>query len=127
MRFPFLDSFREGFFLIQSPQRSARGGNPKSGIQGINFHLGEGDRGLSRYVDFWDPRSPAYLAPDLIIRPQNGYDFKGNLWYPHLTAKGPVNGTHTYNDAFFLSTNLNLPAGEISISDCFEAILGFFG
>jgi predicted AlkP superfamily phosphohydrolase/phosphomutase len=102
--------------------------NPKSKEQapvGADFNpaVVSADNGL---VDFWDRKNPAYFAPDLIIEPHAGYDFKGNLWYPQLTEKGPINGTHTYDDAFVLSTGLELPEKDLSIVDCFKVICDFY-
>lgn len=63
------------------------------------------------------------LAPDLIIRPASGYDFKGNLWRAQLTEKGPITGTHTDDDAFLLVKDHALQTAPFSIIDMMPTIL----
>jgi len=62
-------------------------------------------------------------APDLIIRPAAGYDFKGNLWRAQLTEKGPITGTHTDDDAFLLIKDGALQTAPFSITDMMPTIL----
>lgn len=40
-------------------------------------------------------------AADLIAVPKDGYDLKGNIDKPTLTARSELTGMHTYDDAFF--------------------------
>ncbi len=70
-----------------------------------------------------DPRDPYYLAPDLVIDPMPGYDFKGNLWRERLTEKGPIVGTHTFDDAFLLIPACKLHGEKASITDIHATIL----
>ena len=72
----------------------------------------------------WD-RDDAYLsfAPDLIIEPEDGYDFKGNLWRRDLTEKGPIVGTHTCDNAFMLVRDRVLTEESFSILDAMPTIL----
>ena len=67
------------------------------------------------------------LAPDLIIWAQDGYDFKGNLWRAQLTEKGPIVGTHTYDDAFLLIKDHPLSGDSFSIIDLMPTILELMG
>ena len=50
------------------------------------------------------------------------YDFKGNLWRQNLTEKGPIVGTHTYDDAFLLVKGHGLQEGTFSIVDMMPTI-----
>lgn len=68
-------------------------------------------------------QSPFYMAPDLILVNNDGYDFKGNLWMDKLTIKGPIVGTHTYNDAFLYIRNRSLKENTFSIIDIMPTIL----
>ena len=70
---------------------------------------------------------PFYQAPDLIVLPSEGYDFKGNLWRQNLTEKGPIVGTHTYDDAFMLVKDHSLHHNKISIIDAMPTILDLMG
>lgn len=69
-----------------------------------------------------DSTHPHYLSADLIIHPVEGYDFKGNLWRQNLTEKGPIVGTHTYDDAFLLVKGHGLREGSFSIVDMMPTI-----
>ena len=55
--------------------------------------------------------------PDLIAIPFEGYDLKGNLWRDNLFEKNIFNGMHTYDDAFILLRNGNLPEKRFAITD----------
>ena len=55
--------------------------------------------------------------PDLIAIPFEGYDLKGNLWRDNLFEKTIFNGMHTYDDAFILLRNGNLPEKRFAITD----------
>jgi predicted AlkP superfamily phosphohydrolase/phosphomutase len=70
-----------------------------------------------------DSRHPHYLSPDLLIQPREGYDFKGNLWRHNLTEKGPIVGTHTFDDAFLLVKDQTLQEEPFSIVDIMPTIL----
>ena len=69
-----------------------------------------------------DSTHPHYLSPDLVIQPREGYDFKGNLWRHNLTEKGPIVGTHTFNDAFLLVKDRTLQDKSFSIVDMMPTI-----
>lgn len=42
------------------------------------------------------------LAPDLVVRPAPGYEFKAKFTPGPVYTPSPLQGTHTYEDAFFL-------------------------
>jgi len=67
-----------------------------------------------------------YYAPDLMIINSKGYDFKGNLWMDKLMDKGPIVGTHTYNDAFLYIRNKKIVKGNISILDLLPTIFEMY-
>ncbi len=69
---------------------------------------------------------PAYLAPDLLVVNQPGYDFKGNLWRENLCEESPVTGMHTPDDAFVCSRRGITGKSDPEITDCMAAILDFF-
>ena len=72
---------------------------------------------------FSNTLDPIYLAPDLLILPHDGFDFKGTLWWQTLTEKGPVVGTHTYDDAFMLVKDRALVKDSFSIVDAMPTVL----
>lgn len=67
-----------------------------------------------------------YYAPDLVIINNRGYDLKGNLWMNKLMDKGPIVGTHTYDDAFLFIRNRKIIEEEISIIDVLPTIFELF-
>ncbi len=64
--------------------------------------------------------------PDLIVLPEKGYDFKGNLQHPVLFDKTIFNGTHTADNAFVLAHGLSLPPGELAIDRLGASLFSFF-
>ena len=74
-----------------------------------------------------DKNDPFYLAPDLLVVSEDGYDFKGNLWRKHLTERGPIVGTHTGHDAFVLVRDRKLKRDRFSIIDMMPTILDLMG
>jgi predicted AlkP superfamily phosphohydrolase/phosphomutase len=68
-------------------------------------------------------QDPFYLAPDLVVVNRDGYDFKGNLWRENLTEKGPIVGTHTFDDAFLFIRDQAIIEKRFSIVDCMPSIL----
>lgn len=84
-----------------------------------------GANSISRIFEQGDP---FYLAPDLTVLNAKGYDFKGNLWKEHLFEKGPIVGTHTFDDAFILLKDGRLPDnGQLNITDGFGIIAEILG
>jgi predicted AlkP superfamily phosphohydrolase/phosphomutase len=69
---------------------------------------------------------PYYYAPDLTIINKKGYDFKGNLWMNKLMDKGPIVGTHTFDDAFLFIKNGKISEEEFSIIDVMPTIFDIF-
>ncbi len=63
------------------------------------------------------------ITPDLIAVPYDGYDLKGQLWRKNLFEKTVFNGMHTYDDAFFLIRERDLPEKRLSIADIAPIIL----
>ncbi len=78
---------------------------------------------LSNINEQYNIDDPYYFAPDLIAVNNDGYDFKGNLWMNKLMIKGPIVGTHTFDDAFLYVRGKNLSKREFSIIDVMPTIL----
>lgn len=49
-----------------------------------------------------------HLAPDLLLVPHNGFDFKGRVNAPSVVGDRRLQGMHTWDDAFFLTTRTDL-------------------
>ncbi len=64
--------------------------------------------------------------PDLIVIPEKGYDFKGNLQHPFLFDKTIFNGTHTSDDAFVLAQKMEMPSGRMAINQLGARLFSFF-
>ncbi len=47
-------------------------------------------------------------APDLLLVPHNGYDFKGRVTTGDVVGERRLQGMHTWDDAFFLSARTDL-------------------
>lgn len=62
---------------------------------------------------------------DLIAVAHDGYDLKGQLWNKDLFSKTVFNGMHTFDDAFVLSTGVNIEKNNLSISDLAVYVLDF--
>ena len=62
-------------------------------------------------------------AADLIAHPMNGYDLKGNVNKDRLGEKGPINGMHTYEDAFLYIKGKEINSEDFSIVDVMPTIL----
>lgn len=73
--------------------------------------------------DTFNRNDSIYFAPDLMIVGEKGYDFKGNLWMDNLFDRGPILGTHTFDDAFFFARNYKITDKEFSIIDIFPSII----
>jgi predicted AlkP superfamily phosphohydrolase/phosphomutase len=86
--------------------------------QGLNFDIDS--------TDTFNKNNPYYYAPDLMIIGKYGYDFKGNLWMDKLMDKGPIVGTHTFNDAFLYVRNNKITDKEISIIDLLPTIFELY-
>jgi predicted AlkP superfamily phosphohydrolase/phosphomutase len=56
-------------------------------------------------------------AADLIIKPVDGYDFKGNFKPQSLTGKSHIQGMHTFDDAFLFIRGVELKRKPESIID----------
>ena len=52
--------------------------------------------------------SESERAPDLLVVPHNGYDFKGRIGAPAVFGERRLQGMHTWDDAFFLSLRADL-------------------
>jgi predicted AlkP superfamily phosphohydrolase/phosphomutase len=63
--------------------------------------------------------------PDLLVTAHKGYDFKGQLWNYSIFDKTKFNGTHTFDDAFILSKNREIPDCLSSIADVRSCLFGF--
>ncbi len=89
------------------------------------------DRKIIRRVlkkeDIW--QGP-YLdkAPDLVADPHEGFDLKGNLGKPSMTAKEYLNGMHTFDDAFLYIGGQDMPGhNEGWIGDLYPTVLKLLG
>jgi predicted AlkP superfamily phosphohydrolase/phosphomutase len=66
-------------------------------------------------------------APDIIMVPKRGYDFKGSVNKTSLTGKGPIVGMHTFDDAMLYISDQEIKRSDISISDVMPTILQIMG
>lgn len=57
------------------------------------------------------------LAPDLVVVPKRGYDFKGAIGKDSLTDVGPFTGMHTHDDALLFARGTAIGGSEPSIRD----------
>ncbi len=64
-------------------------------------------------------------APDLVIEPAPGYDFKANVGVPGLIAEPEIGGMHTYDDALFYlgGVKAELPESGLDLKDVAPIIL----
>jgi len=62
-------------------------------------------------------------AADLIAHPVDGYDLKGNVNKGKLKEKGPINGMHTFDDAFMYIKGREIERDGIAIVDAMPTIL----
>ncbi len=73
-----------------------------------------------------DVYSGPYLddGPDLILIAEKGFNLKGAMAAKELTGKGPFTGKHTYDDAFLLVNNRDIPHfdGQPAVSDAGKLI-----
>lgn len=61
-------------------------------------------------------------APDLLIIPGDGYDFKGEFGSQEVLKKRHFTGMHTYEDAVIMGSRINIEQIE-TICDVSEVIL----
>ncbi|GAB63544.1 MAG: hypothetical protein DWB56_12420 [Candidatus Jettenia sp.] len=62
-------------------------------------------------------------APDLVIKPRQGYDLKGAMYHTTLFDKGIFRGMHTYDDAFVYINKKNIIKHSLEIIDVTATIL----
>ncbi len=63
-------------------------------------------------------------APDLVLLPKRGYDFKGSLKKNVLVEKGFFTGMHTQDDAFLYINKENInQSRKVNISDVMPTVL----
>ena len=75
--------------------------------------------GVDRGGDLY--RGPrAALAPDLVVRPNPGYEFKAKFNAGEVYTESPLMGTHTYEDAFFLVHDRTGSGEELEIADIID-------
>jgi predicted AlkP superfamily phosphohydrolase/phosphomutase len=83
-------------------------------------------REVIRREDLYHGQSEAN-APDLLAVPHDGFDLKGNLAAKSLTSKGPLNGMHTFHDAFLITRGFRVEGnGDLSIKDLKPSIFAHF-
>lgn len=68
-----------------------------------------------------------YKAPDLVILPKRGYDFKGGMKETQITGKTILTGMHTYDDAMVYISNYQIMNEEVDITDLMPTILDIMG
>jgi len=66
-------------------------------------------------------------APDIVIDPVDGYDFKAALAGEGIFDSSPLTGMHTRNDAFFLATGKRLVNQRLSVIDTTRTVLDLLG
>ena len=66
------------------------------------------------------------MVPDLLAIPQRGYDLKGVLWHESVFDQTVFSGTHTFDDAFVLGKNFDIPEEVLSIEQLHKLVLEFF-
>ncbi|WP_456439251.1 alkaline phosphatase family protein [Caldithrix abyssi] len=84
--------------------------------------------GLPKTLDhqiFVDPLQFKNI-PDLLVLPEEGYDFKGVLWAKKTFEQTVFNGTHTHENAFLLTRKITLKNGVKDITEVFGLIKNFF-
>ena len=84
-------------------------------------------KAVHKKEDIWQG---AYLdkAPDLVADPHEGFDLKGNLGKPTMTAKEYLNGMHTFDDAFLYIGGQDLPGHNQGwIGDLYPTVLKLMG
>lgn len=62
-------------------------------------------------------------APDLILLPEDGYDFKAGVRAASLTARSALTGVHTYDDAFLFVEGRSVTREDVTIADAMPSIL----
>lgn len=62
----------------------------------------------------------APLAPDLVVRPNPGYEFKAKFNAGPIYTPSPLTGTHTYEDAFYLINNFDSKPDSPDIRDILD-------
>lgn len=83
----------------------------KSELAGLFASLRDGDKDVVRKVfDGGEAYSGPHACkgPDLLLVPYNGYDFKGRIGSPGVFGERRLQGMHTWDDAFFITTRKDL-------------------
>ncbi|MHB8162714.1 MAG: alkaline phosphatase family protein, partial [Thermoleophilia bacterium] len=81
-------------------------------------------RSLYRKDELYEGRYKE-LAPDLVAMPNDGYDLKGAIGASAGFSSTNLTGMHTYNDAFWLSTDPMISAGTVKkVRDAAAVIMG---
>jgi len=80
-----------------------------------------GDRIVRRVFDGNEVYTGPYASngPDMLLIPKNGYDMKGRLGSPTVVGERRLQGMHTWDDAFFFSSQSDLlsPDEDLTIVD----------
>jgi predicted AlkP superfamily phosphohydrolase/phosphomutase len=66
-------------------------------------------------------------APDFVAMPAEGYDLKGGFEKDVLLERGPVNGTHTFEDAMFYVNRRCEESSDLSVIDVMPTLLEEMG
>ncbi len=64
------------------------------------------------------------VAPDFVAMPTQGYDLKGGFEKDILMERGPVSGTHTFDDAMFYLNRPYEADNDLSVVDAMPTLLG---
>ncbi len=133
-------SLLPGRFYISVRGREYRGCvSPGAEYEGLRKEISEGllnirdpetgeqviDRVMMREELY---RGDAYdVSPDFVAVPARGYDLKGGFEKNVLLERGPVNGTHTFDDAMFYINRRKVREGELHVVDVMPTLLDAMG
>ncbi|MCC6767383.1 MAG: alkaline phosphatase family protein [Deltaproteobacteria bacterium] len=66
-------------------------------------------------------------APDAVIEPRAGFDFKGSIGRRALFDRSPLTGMHTYDDALFCVNRPDVPTDGLTVTDVAPTVLAWLG
>jgi predicted AlkP superfamily phosphohydrolase/phosphomutase len=101
---------------LNRPPRFPEGRLPAGDVDAVIFEIMAGltsepaVAGVSRGRDIYAGPA-ADLAPTLVVRPQPGYEFKAKFTTGPVYTDSPLQGAHTFDDAFFLIKDFNPSPG----------------
>ncbi|MCC6847273.1 MAG: alkaline phosphatase family protein [Deltaproteobacteria bacterium] len=66
-------------------------------------------------------------APDAVIEPRAGFDFKGSVGRGALFDRSALTGMHTYDDALFCVNRPDVPTEGLAVTDVAPTVLAWLG